>query len=79
LAGGLDSLVELAKRNDNDLVIKDLVLRVALEAARDAELASALDDLLLFRGRRASPRFWRTPPTAAKYPLVATGHWSPTS
>jgi hypothetical protein len=41
LLGGLDSLVELAKRNDNDLVTNDLVLRVALEAARDAELASA--------------------------------------
>jgi AcrR family transcriptional regulator len=51
LRGDLDSLVERAKRNDNDLITNDLVLRVALEAAH-AELASALDDLMLFRGRR---------------------------
>jgi hypothetical protein len=29
-----------------------MVLRVALMAARDPELASALDDLMLFRGKR---------------------------
>jgi Tetracyclin repressor-like, C-terminal domain len=34
------------------LVTNDLVLRVALEAAHDPELATALDDLMLFRGRR---------------------------
>jgi AcrR family transcriptional regulator len=53
LLGDLDALVERAKRNDNDdLVTNDLVLRVALEAAHDPELATALDDLMLFRGRR---------------------------
>jgi AcrR family transcriptional regulator len=52
LLGDLDALVERAKRNDTDLVTNDLVLRVALEAAHDPELATALDDLMLFRGRR---------------------------
>jgi N-formylglutamate amidohydrolase len=34
------------------LVSNDLVLRVAVEAAHDPELASALDDLMLHKGRR---------------------------
>jgi AcrR family transcriptional regulator len=53
LAGDLDAVVDRVGRNDNDVVTSDLVLRVALEAARDPELASALDDLMLFRGKRA--------------------------
>ena len=52
LAGDLDAVVERAERNDKSLVTNDLVLRVALEAAHDSELASALEDLMLFRGRR---------------------------
>ena len=52
LLGHLDALVERAKRNDTDLVTNDLVLRVALEAAHDPEMATALDDLMFFRGRR---------------------------
>jgi AcrR family transcriptional regulator len=52
LAGDIDALVERVGRNDNDLITTDLVLRVALAAARDPELASALDDLVLFRGKR---------------------------
>jgi AcrR family transcriptional regulator len=52
LAGDLDAVVERVGRNENDLVTTDLVLRVALVAARDPELASALDDLMLFRGKR---------------------------
>jgi AcrR family transcriptional regulator len=52
LAGDFNVVVERAKRNDDSLVTNDLVLRVALEAAHDAELASALDDLLLFKSRR---------------------------
>jgi AcrR family transcriptional regulator len=52
LAGDLDCVVERAKRRDADLVTNELVLRVALEAAHDRHLASALNDLLLFRGRR---------------------------
>lgn len=52
MAGDFDALVERVKRNDDDLISNDLILRVALEAARDRELASALDDLLLLKGRR---------------------------
>lgn len=52
LAGDLDALVERAERNDTSLVTNDLVLRVALAAAYDPELATTLNDLILFRGRR---------------------------
>jgi AcrR family transcriptional regulator len=52
LAGDLDALVNRAKRNDNNLITNDLVLRAALEAAHDPELAFALNDLILFKGRR---------------------------
>jgi AcrR family transcriptional regulator len=52
LVGDFDYVVGLAKRNDNDLITNDLLLRVALEAAHDAELASALSDLLLYKGKR---------------------------
>src|SRR5258705_834846 len=53
LAGDLDAVVDRVGRNENELVTTDLVLRVALMAARDPELASALDELMLFRGKRA--------------------------
>ena len=52
LAGDLDAVVERVGRNENDLITTDLVLRVALEAVRDPELASALEDLMLSRGKR---------------------------
>jgi len=52
LTGDFELLVERAARNDDSLISNDLVLRVAVEAAHDPELATALDDLLLYRGRR---------------------------
>jgi AcrR family transcriptional regulator len=52
LTGDFDALVERAARNDDNLISSDLVLRVALEAAHDPDLATALEDLLLHRGRR---------------------------
>ncbi|MEB3020402.1 TetR/AcrR family transcriptional regulator [[Mycobacterium] crassicus] len=52
LAGDFDELVERIGRNDNDLISNDVVLQVAVEAAQDAQLAAALDDLLLLKGRR---------------------------
>ena len=39
-------------RNDAALIPNDVVLRVAVEAAHDPHLASALDDMLLLKGRR---------------------------
>jgi AcrR family transcriptional regulator len=52
LDGDFDALVDRVRRIDDDMVTSDLVLRVALEAAHDRELASALDELMLMRGRR---------------------------
>jgi AcrR family transcriptional regulator len=52
LRGDFDELVERVKRNDESLVTNDLILRVAVEAANDPELASALDHLMLLRGPR---------------------------
>lgn len=52
LTGDFDALIERVKRNDDALVSNDLILRVAVEASHDPELASALDDLMLLKGRR---------------------------
>jgi AcrR family transcriptional regulator len=53
LAGDLEAIIERVDRNDSDMVTSDLVLRVALEVTRDPELASALDELMLVRGKRS--------------------------
>lgn len=53
LAGDFDELIDRVARNDDELISNDVVLRVAVEAAHDPHLASALDDMLLFKGRRA--------------------------
>jgi len=52
LAGDLDAIVDRVGRNENDLITADLVLRVALMATREPELASALDEMMLFSGTR---------------------------
>jgi AcrR family transcriptional regulator len=52
LEGDFDEIVQRCKRNDDGLVSNALILRVALEAVNDRELASALDELMLLRGRR---------------------------
>ncbi|KBZ61047.1 hypothetical protein K875_03998 [Mycobacterium [tuberculosis] TKK-01-0051] len=52
LAGDFDTVVERVARADDDLISSDLVLRVAMEAMHDQQLASALDDLMLLKGRR---------------------------
>jgi len=52
LAGDFDALVERMARNDAALIPNDVVLRVAVEAAHDPHLASALDEMLLLKGRR---------------------------
>jgi hypothetical protein len=52
LTGDFELLVERAARNDDDLISNDLVLRVSVEATHDPELGTALDDLLLQKGRR---------------------------
>nr|WP_090277477.1 TetR/AcrR family transcriptional regulator [Mycolicibacterium komanii]CRL72005.1 TetR family transcriptional regulator [Mycolicibacterium komanii] len=52
LHGDMEALVERAERNEDAMVTYDLILRVALEAVHDRELALALDDLMLLRGRQ---------------------------
>ena len=52
LDGDFDAIVQRVARNDDHLISNDLVLRVALESGRDPDLANALDDLMLLRGRR---------------------------
>jgi AcrR family transcriptional regulator len=74
LTGDFDLLVERAARNDDDLVSNDLVLRVALEAAHDPELASALDDLMLLKGRRVVSAILRQ--AAARGEVSADRDWS---
>ncbi|OHV06889.1 TetR/AcrR family transcriptional regulator [Mycobacterium talmoniae] len=51
LTGDLDALVERVGRENDDPVPNDLVLRVALQAAHDPDLAVAVDDLVLLKGR----------------------------
>lgn len=74
LAADLDAIVDRVGRNDDDLVTTDLVLRVALEAARDPELASALDDLMLFRGTRVISTILER--AAARGEISADRDWS---
>jgi AcrR family transcriptional regulator len=74
LAGDLDAVVDRVGRNDNDVVTTDLVLRVALEAARDPELASALDDLMVFRGKRVLSTILAR--AAARGEISADRDWS---
>lgn len=52
LTGDFDAIVERAARNDEELISYDLVLRVAMEAVHDPQLAPALDELMLLKGRR---------------------------
>ncbi|UVO13473.1 TetR/AcrR family transcriptional regulator [Mycobacterium sp. SVM_VP21] len=52
LVGDFDALVGRMARSDDELISNDVVLRVAVEAAHDPHLASALDEMLLLRGRR---------------------------
>ncbi len=51
LAGDLDAMVDQVGRTDNDRVPNDLVLRVALEAVHEPDLASVVDDLVLVKGK----------------------------
>ena len=74
LAGDLDAVVERVGRNENNLVTSDLVLRVALEAVREPELASALDDLMLSRGKRVFSTILAQ--AAARGEISADRDWS---
>jgi AcrR family transcriptional regulator len=73
LTGDFDALVERVARNDDDLISNDLVLRVALEAAHDPELATALEDLMLLKGRVVSAILRQA---AARGEVSADRDWS---
>ena len=74
LAGDFDELVERAARNDVGLISNELVLRVALEATNDPQLASALDDLMLLRGRRVVTAILQQ--AAARGEIASDRDWS---
>ena len=74
LAGDLDAIVDRVGRNENNLITTDLVLRVALEAVRDPELASALEDLMLSRGKRVFSMILTQ--AAARGEISADRDWS---
>src|ERR1700761_3510794 len=61
LVGDIDTLIDRVARYDNGLITNDLLLRVALEATHDPQLATAVDDLMLLRaGRQISIVLART-------------------
>jgi len=74
LAGDFDALVERAARNDAELITNDLVLRVALQATRDPQLAAALGDLMLLRGGRIISTVLAR--AAARGEIAADRDWS---
>lgn len=74
LAGDVEALIARAERNDNELITNDLVLRVALEATHDPELAPALDDLMLLRGGRIVSSILAR--AAARGEIAADRDWS---
>ncbi|BBZ42074.1 TetR/AcrR family transcriptional regulator [Mycobacterium conspicuum] len=74
LAGDIEALIEGVARNDNELVTNDLVLRVALEAIHDPQLAEALDELMLLKGtHKMSAILTRA---AARGEIAADRDWS---
>ncbi len=74
LAGDIEALVERAARNDNELITNDLVLRVALEAAHDPQLAEALGDLMLLKGTHIMSTILAR--AAARGEIAADRDWS---
>ncbi|MDV3125965.1 TetR/AcrR family transcriptional regulator [Mycobacterium sp. 21AC1] len=74
LEGDFDEIVRRAARNDDELISNDLVLRVALEAVHDPHLASALDDLMVLKGRRVVTAILQQ--AAARGELAPDRDWS---
>jgi AcrR family transcriptional regulator len=74
LTGDIDEVVERVGRNENNLITTNLVLRVALEAVRDPELASSLEDLMLSRGTRVFSMILAQ--AAARGEIPADRDWS---
>ena len=74
LAGDIEAVIERAERNDNELITNDLVLRVALEATHDPQLATALGDLMLLKGTHIISTILAR--AAARGEIAADRDWS---
>jgi AcrR family transcriptional regulator len=74
LASDIEALIERAARNDNELITNDLVLRVALEASHDPQLAAALGDLMLLKGTHVISTILAR--AAARGEIAADRDWS---
>lgn len=73
LTGDLDEMVERTARNEDNLISNDLILRVALEAVNDPQLADALDGLLLLQGGRVVSTILSR--AAARGEIPENGDW----
>jgi len=74
ITGDFELLIERSVRDGDELISNDLVLRVALEAAQDPELAAALDHLLLRKGRQVVSAILKQ--AAARGEVAANRDWS---
>ena len=74
LEGDFDEIVRRAARIDEEPFSYDLVLRVAVEATHDPHLGSALDDLMLLKGRRVMTAILQQ--AAARGEVAADRDWS---
>ena len=74
LAGDIEALIKRAARNDNELITNDVVLRVALEATHDPQLAEALGDLMLLKGTHIMSTILAR--AAARGEIAADRDWS---
>ncbi len=74
LEGDFDEIVRRAARIDEEPFSYDLVLRVAVEATHDPHLGSALDDLMLLKGRRVMTAILEQ--AAARGEVAADRDWS---
>jgi AcrR family transcriptional regulator len=74
LAGDIEALIGRAARNDSELITNDLVLRVALEATHDPQLAAALGDLMLLKGTHIISTILAR--AAARGEIAADRDWS---
>lgn len=74
LEGDFDEIVRRAARIDEEPFSYDLVLRVAVEATHDPHLGSALDDLMLLKGRRVMTAILQQ--AAARGEVTADRDWS---
>ncbi|WP_029106151.1 TetR/AcrR family transcriptional regulator [Mycobacterium sp. URHD0025] len=74
LEGDFDEIVRRAERIDDEPFSYALVLQVAVESTHDPHLASALDDLMLLKGRRVMTAILQQ--AAARGEVPADRDWS---